>query len=128
MACDLNVDGKMDLIVCGEWMPITVWINTGTGFENRTKDFNLNGTEGWWQSLQVEDLDGDGDLDVVAGNLGLNSKFKASATEPVEVFAADFDNSKTMDAILSTYVFGTSYPVVSRDRLLEQMTSLRKNI
>lgn len=126
VACDLNVDGKMDLIVCGEWMPITVWINTGTGFENRTKDFNLNGTEGWWQSLQVEDLDGDGDLDVVAGNLGLNSKFKASATEPVEVFAADFDNSKTMDAILSTYVFGTSYPVVSRDRLLEQMTSLRK--
>lgn len=106
VTCDLNGDGKLDLVVCGEWMPITVWINTGTGFENKTKEFNLNGTEGWWQSLQVDDLDGDGDLDLVAGNLGRNSKFKATDSEPVEVFAADFDNSKTMDAILSTYVLG----------------------
>ncbi len=126
VAKDFNNDGKLDLILCGEWMPISIWINTGTRFENKTKEFNLTGTEGWWQSVLLEDLDGDGDLDVVAGNLGQNSKFKASATEPVEVFAADFDNSKTMDAILSTYVMGTSYPVVSRDRLLEQMTSLRK--
>jgi len=126
ISMDVNKDGKNDLIICGEWMPITILINDGKQLTDQTKEYGLDRSQGWWQSLSAGDLDGDGDEDLVVGNLGLNSKFKASETEPVEVYAADFDGSKTMDAILCSYIMGESYPVVSRDRMLEQMTSLRK--
>lgn len=126
ISMDVNKDGKNDLIICGEWMPITILINDGKQLADQTKEYGLDRSQGWWQSISAGDLDGDGDEDLVVGNLGLNSKFKASEQEPVEVYAADFDGSKTMDAILCSYIMGESYPVVSRDRMLEQMTSLRK--
>jgi hypothetical protein len=76
--------------------------------------------------VRAADIDGDGDIDILAGNLGLNTRLQASAEHPVTLDAADFDNNGSMDAILSLYVQGKSYPIHLRDQLLDQMTALKR--
>lgn len=123
---DVNNDGTKELIVCGEWMPITVFKLQGGIFVNRTTEFGLNNEIGWWTSLLVKDINNDSYVDIVGGNLGLNSFFKASDKEPLELYYKDFDGNGSLDAILCSYVDGKSYPVHGRDRLLNQMVMLKK--
>lgn len=123
---DLNGDGWEDLLVVGDWMPITVFINQqGKGFENRTKDFFDQPLSGMWSTLQAADFDRDGDLDLIAGNFGLNSQLKASDAEPLTLVYSDFDGNGSVDPILVHYIKGQPYPYMSRDALLDQMYGMR---
>lgn len=122
---DFDNDTKIDLILAGEWMPITLLKNTGNGFKNITGSSGLEDSNGWWNSLAGADFDGDGDIDYVAGNLGLNSFYKASDEHPVKVYAKDYDQNGSMDPILTHFIDGKEYPAHPRDNLIDQITAMR---
>lgn len=121
---DLNGDGKADLVIVGEWMPITVFIQENGKLTDKTKAYFDKEYKGWWNTLLVEDLNGDGKPDLVAGNQGLNSQVRASDTEMASLYYRDFDANGTIDPILSFFVQGKNYPFVTRDELVMQMSSL----
>lgn len=123
---DLNNDGTKELIIAGEWMPISVFKMEKDYFVNTTKNFELANKTGWWRSITIDDINNDGYNDILAGNLGLNSFFKASNEEPATLHYKDFDNNGSVDAILSTYINGVSFPVHNRDRMLSHMVMLKK--
>ncbi|MDX2045847.1 MAG: VCBS repeat-containing protein [Chitinophagaceae bacterium] len=123
---DLNDDGRKDLVVCGEFMPLKIFINTPNGFTDKTSDFFEKPNTGFWFTLTVADVNGDGKEDIIAGNLGLNSQIKISEKEPGELFYADFDNNGSIDPFFNFYVQGTSYPFVSRDELNDQIYPMRR--
>jgi hypothetical protein len=107
-------------------MPITFYKNVQGKFENVTQATGLKNTHGWWNSITGGDFDNDGDTDYVAGNLGLNSQYKASPEEPVCVYAKDFDKSGSLDAVLCYYIMGENYPAHSRDEMIDQMRYMKK--
>ncbi|GAB3566204.1 VCBS repeat-containing protein [Spirosoma luteolum] len=123
---DLDADNRPDLILCGEFMPIKVYRNTKEGFVDATKTYFPDGQNGFWLSLTVADLNGDGQRDIVAGNLGLNTQIKASAAEPAELLYADFDENGSVDPFFCFYVQGKTYPFVSRDELNDQIYAMRR--
>ncbi|MCJ8164043.1 VCBS repeat-containing protein [Pontibacter sp. E15-1] len=123
---DFDNDKAVDLIVVGEGLPVTFFRNVGGKLQNVTAATGLPATSGWWNSLAGGDFDNDGDIDYIAGNLGLNTKLKASATEPISVYAADFDHNGSMDPILTYYVMGKNVPVRPRDDVFDQMVSMRR--
>jgi hypothetical protein len=90
---DFTNDGKPDLVLCGEWMPVRFFRNNGGTFTDVTASTGLQQMTGQWRSLQAADLDGDGDVDFVAGNLGLNTKFRVSPERPLTAYAGDFDGN-----------------------------------
>ncbi|MFY7910217.1 MAG: VCBS repeat-containing protein [Emticicia sp.] len=118
---DLNNDKKQELVIVGEWMPITIFENESSGLTNKTDKYFDKKLSGWWNKLSVEDLNGDGLPELLVGNLGLNSQAKASDKQPVELYYKDFDDNGSIDPILCTYIQGKSYPFVTRDELLEQV-------
>jgi enediyne biosynthesis protein E4 len=122
---DYDRDGKLDLIVVGEWMPVRVFHQENGRFVERSAQAGLNGSEGWWNSLSAVDLDGDGARDLVLGNLGLNSYIRASAREPARLYVADFFRNGTLEQILTFYKNGVNYPVAGRDELVKLMPQLR---
>jgi hypothetical protein len=122
---DFDQDGRVDLLVAGEWMPLTFFRNRDGRFEDVTAATGLGATEGWWNSLVAGDFDDDGDTDYVAGNLGLNTRYRATEKQPVRVHAFDFDRNGTLDPVLSAFIGGKSYPVASRDLLVDQMVSMK---
>lgn len=122
---DMNGDGKKDLVVTGEWMPVSVFINRNGKLENKTKDYFEKEYSGWWNKITVGDFNGDGKPDLVVGNMGLNTQCKASDNEPAEMYYKDFDNNGAIDPILCFYIQGKSYPYVTRDELLDQMSMMR---
>ncbi|WP_161888912.1 VCBS repeat-containing protein [Pontibacter russatus] len=123
---DFDNDNAIDLVVAGEWMPLTFLKNTNGKLEDVTATTGLRGTSGWWNSLAAGDFDNDGDTDYIAGNLGLNSKFKASEEQPVSVYAKDFDKSGTTDAVMTHYIQGKEQLVHGRDDMTDQMVSMRR--
>ena len=122
---DFDADGRTDLLVAGEWMPLTFFKNAGGKFVDATASTGLGKTNGWWNSLAAGDFDNDGDTDYLAGNLGLNSKYRASDQAPVRIHAADFDGNGSMDPVLSYYIDGKSYPAHSRDVMIDQMIGMK---
>ncbi|MEP7127228.1 MAG: VCBS repeat-containing protein [Chitinophagales bacterium] len=119
---DYNADNKLDLMILGEWMPVTVYKNTGGKFSNATAEAGLADATGWWNSIISGDFDSDGDIDYVAGNEGLNSRYyHPSKEQPVELFSSDFDKNGTNDIVLSVYNYGKSYPVKTRMTMTEQI-------
>lgn len=123
---DLNKNGKKELVIVGEWMPISIYEWQNGKYMNTTKNFGINELKGWWQSLLIDDFNGDGYPEIVAGNLGLNSFYKASTEFPITIHYNDFDKNGSIDPIISVYENGKSYPVHHRDRLLQQMIVLKK--
>jgi hypothetical protein len=123
---DLNGDGTTDLLVAGEWIPLTVFFNRGGRLERAdSKSVGLDGTSGWWQSLVLKDLNGDGALDLVGGNHGLNSHFRASRERPAEMWAGDFNRSGRVDQIFASHNDeGGPYPVALRHNLIHQLPYL----
>ena len=124
---DYDHDGKLDLVVVGEWMPVRVFHQENAKFVDRTKEAGLSDTNGWWNSVQAVDLRGNGRPDLVLGNLGLNSYLKASRQEPARLYINDFSHSGNgnVEQILTFYKNGVSYPVAGRDELVRKIPSLR---
>lgn len=127
---DYNNDGKTDLMVTGEFMAITVYENDGQKL-SRIKTSGLEQLSGWWNSLTAADFDKDGDTDYVAGNLGLNNYYKASAATPLRVYAKDFDGNNSIDAVLTCYLRSEEgemkeYPVHFWDELNSQSPKFRR--
>jgi hypothetical protein len=125
---DVNADGKPDLVLVGEWMPVSILIQDKEGlFQNRTREYRLERTNGWWNTILAHDFDGDGDTDLVAGNLGLNSRLKATADRPVSLYAGDMDQNGGTDHLLTYYNEGRLHPFISRDQLVKQVPSFRRD-
>ena len=117
---DFDGDSDEDLIMAGEWMPITIFENVGGVFKQKTVE-SLKNTRGIWFSLAAKDIDDDGDIDYFAGNLGLNAKFKANQKKEFHIFCDDFDNTGTYDIVLSNKYKGTLVPSRGRECSSQQM-------
>ncbi|MCG9970639.1 VCBS repeat-containing protein [Christiangramia crocea] len=123
---DYDNDGWTDLLVTGEFMPITIFHNDHGKLVYVNPDENgLSNTNGWWNSIAGGDFDGDGDIDYLLGNLGLNSRYTASEEKPVSVYAKDFDKDGKIDPIMSCYIGDEEYPVHSRDEIISQINAMR---
>lgn len=119
---DMNGDGRHDLVICSHWGTIEIYIRQDRSFvRQRISQYN-----GWWQSLLVADLDLDGDLDIVAGNFGLNSRLRAKAGEPVRMYVHDFDDNGRSEQLLTYYVAGREIPFASKTLLEKSLPSLKK--
>ncbi|MGH7663806.1 MAG: VCBS repeat-containing protein [Gemmatimonadaceae bacterium] len=122
---DADNDEQLDLIVVGEWMPVSVFRQENGRFVERTSEAGFSGTSGWWNTVTAVDLTGDGERDLVLGNLGLNSYIRATPAEPARLYIADFFRNGATDQILTFYRKGVSYPIAGRDELLRRMPQLR---
>jgi hypothetical protein len=129
---DFNNDGWPDLVLAGEWMPVTFLKNDKGIFKNVTLSSGTSNDLGWWNTIAPGDFDNDGDIDYIVGNLGLNSFYKASDKYPVYVTAKDFDNNGSYDAFPSIYLPIShedqrmrEYPVNQRDDIIKQVISMR---
>ena len=122
---DTDGDGSLDLVVTGEWMPVRVFRQAGGQFIDRTTESGLAGSEGWWNTVTVADVNADGTPDLVLGNLGLNSYLRASDAEHAALYLYDFFGTGSVKQILTFYKHGTSYPLAGRDELLKLMPPLR---
>ena len=123
---DLDGDKSEELVVCGEWMPITVFKLENGKLINATPAFGLSQSNGLWCRMAAADLNGDGEMDLILGNLGKNTRFKATLEEPLQCFAHDFDKNGTLDPVMAFYKQDKLYPTVQRDVLVKQMPGLKK--
>ncbi len=114
------------LLVAGDWMPVLLFDNHNGKLEDISAKAGLSNLNGMWSSITASDVDGDGKTDFILGNCGYNNQFKASEKEPVTMYAADFDNDGIIDPIVCYYINGTSYPMASKDELLDEIPSLKK--
>ncbi|MGH2566418.1 MAG: RNA-binding protein, partial [Ginsengibacter sp.] len=108
------------------YMPVKIFINNDGKLEDKSSDFIHFASNGWWNTIYADDMDGDGDTDLVIGNMGLNTQFRASEKEPVTLYYKDFDGNGSIDPILCYYINGTSYPAISHDDLTDQLPFLKK--
>ena len=118
---DIDKDHDMDLVLSGEWMPITIFENRDGVLVNATKSFGLENQSGWWNTISVNDFDGDGDLDILGGNLGENYKYTAAQEEPFNIYVKDYDNNGKTDIVLSYLQNGEEYPLRGRQCSSEQI-------
>ncbi|MDX1941831.1 MAG: VCBS repeat-containing protein [Saprospiraceae bacterium] len=124
---DYDKDGKKDLIIVGDWMPITILQNSNGKLKKLpTSDLQLPASNGFWNCIKSADLDNDGDKDFIIGNHGLNTRFKASENEPITMYVNDFDRNGTAEQLISVYNGGKSYPLALRHDLVMQMPGLKK--
>ncbi|MFL5483496.1 MAG: VCBS repeat-containing protein [Gemmatimonadaceae bacterium] len=122
---DVDGDGRLDLIVVGDWMPVTVFHNSGSGRLQKMEARGLEKTNGWWNRIVAGDFDGDGKVDFIVGNLGLNTRLQASPNAPVTMYVKDFANNGFPQQILAYYNNGKQYPLPLRDELLQSIAPLR---
>ncbi len=123
---DLNHDQYPDLVVVGEWMPIRIFINEKGKLVDHSAEYIHFPSTGWWNTILANDFDGDGNTDLIIGNQGLNNQFHASEKEPVSLCYKDFQGNGRPDPILSYYINDISYPIYSKDDLLDQFPWLKK--
>ena len=123
---DFDNDKYLDLIVVGEFMPVTILKGTGKQLKNITRESNLENSTGLWNSIQSGDFDNDGDIDFIVGNLGLNSNLKTNNGYPIKIDFADFDDNGSIDPIYSKYEEGHYYPIATLDQLIGQLPKIKK--
>ena len=129
---DFDKDGWPDLVLAGEWMPLTFFKNQNGVFKNVTSQTGLSDQVGWWNSLTAGDFDNDGDIDFITGNLGANSFYKTSPQYPAAIYAKDFDNNGSYDAIPALYLRASQddstrkeFPAPGRDDMIKQIIGMR---
>jgi enediyne biosynthesis protein E4 len=122
---DMDNDGDADLVIAAEWKPITIFYNNQGKLKLQNSP-QLEKITGWWNSIVTGDFDKDGDLDMLAGNLGLNSKLKTDSINPVRLYVNDFDKNDSTEQILTHVVNGIEYPFYTRDEMTKQIPSLKK--
>lgn len=124
---DINNDDYPDLILAGDWMPITVLQNSKNGtFTNQTKKLGLENTTGMWNTIAISDIDNNGKLDIIGGNVGENFKWKASFKKPIKLYIDDFDKNEQIDPIIFYNFFGDNVPFASKDKLVSQLPFIKK--
>jgi hypothetical protein len=124
-ATDINKDGRTDLLVAGEWTSIKVFVNTNGQLADETSKWLSGPASGWWNCIEADDLDGDGDMDFIAGNYGLNNQFNVSASKPATLVYKDFNQDGQVDPFFCYYIGNQSFPYASRDEALGQVNTLR---
>jgi hypothetical protein len=123
---DINGDELPDLIVVGEWMPVTVLINQGNGkFENETSTYGLDQTEGLWQSLFI--LNQEEGVSFAVGNYGLNTPYSVSETAPLTSYSLDFDGNESVESVITQYINGKEWPLARKEVITGILPSLKKN-
>ncbi len=125
---DIKNDGNVELIIAGDWMPITIlsYNKTSGKFDNKTQQYGLDKTNGMWNVIKVIDVNNDGKLDIIGGNTGLNFKWKASQEKPVKIYLDDFDSNEQLDQLIFYDYFGKYVPFASKDKLVQQIPSFKK--
>ncbi|MDT0607867.1 VCBS repeat-containing protein [Croceitalea rosinachiae] len=123
---DFDNDGWTDLILTGEWMPVTILKNDEGYFKDISQQVGTDDSRGWWFSIKDGDFDNDGDTDYIVGNLGLNYKYKANEKETFDIYFNDFDNNNTNDIVLSYYNEGEKFPVRGRECTSQQMPGIKE--
>ncbi|RMF03155.1 MAG: VCBS repeat-containing protein, partial [Bacteroidetes bacterium] len=124
---DYDGDSDLDLIMCGDWMPVTIIENQGEGVLNFVKgEAGFPQRKGFWRTLEFADVNGDGRLDVFAGNLGTNSLLRASAADSVQLYLGDFDGNGSVDPLIFFPYFTRYMPLGSKDKYLSQLPILKK--
>lgn len=121
VAADIDGDEIKELIIVGEWMPISVFKKDNISYKNVTAKYNLLNTNGWWNKIVASDIDKDGDTDFIIGNLGLNYKFKASKSMPFSVYANDFDKNGTQDVFLAKQHKNREVPIRGKECMSQQL-------
>jgi len=123
---DVENDGDQDMVIVGDWMPVKVFVNDKGIFTDQSDALGLSGTEGWWNVITAKDLNGNGHMDFILGNHGLNSRFKASGEKPVTMYVNDFDMNGSVEQIICIYNGEQSYPLVMKDDLVRQIPALQQ--
>ncbi len=123
---DINNDTFEDLILVGHYFSITILTNDGNGNFNKHETSSLANTNGWWNTIAIRDMDKDGDLDIIAGNWGLNSRLSASVEEPLRLYLNDFDDNDKIDPIVTYISKGKETPIATKDELAKQIPQLNK--
>lgn len=123
---DYDLDNRPDLVIAGEYMPVRIFHNENNQLKEVTEFAGLTKTNGWWNHLVVSDVNNDKFPDLIVGNHGLNSRFKASKDKPVSLTSADFDNNGTVEQVLCTYNEEKEYPMVLRHDLVGLIPSMKK--
>lgn len=124
---DLDNDHFPELIMAGDWMPVMLFKNNGRKLEDISQSSGLYNLNGMWSTITATDVDGDGDTDFILGNCGYNDQFsKTNKDRPLQLYVNDFDDNGTIDAVMCYYIQGKSYPMASRDELLDQVNPLKK--
>jgi hypothetical protein len=123
---DVDGDGDLDMLLAGDWMPLKLFVNEGGSFRENSEAFGTENTTGWWNCIATGDFDGDGDRDFVAGNHGLNSRFKASPERPVTMYVNDFDLNGSAEQIICVYEGDSAYPMALKHDLTRQIPMLLK--
>ena len=120
---DVNSDGWPDLVVAGEWMPIQIYLNKRGQFSQ----YDIPNSSGWWQTVFVDDVNGDGHLDILGGNWGWNNKFWSGKDEPLKLYVADFDKNGQTDQLFSYTKGGKEYPFLAKDEMERALPVLKKH-
>lgn len=121
---DIDNNGFKDVIVTGHWMPITLLLNDGKTLQ--PYDTNLSDTNGWWNTIEVADFDKDGDLDIIAGNWGANTRLKASKEQPIQLYRKDFDDNGRVDPLVTYFYQDQETAIATKDELVKQLPFINK--
>jgi hypothetical protein len=121
---DIDGNGNEELVVVGRWMPVRIFSISDGLLTEISDDWGLDKTNGWYNTVEADDLNNDGKIDLLVGNHGLNTRFKASSKEPINLLVNDFDNSGTYEQLVSMYYGGKQYPFVQLKELATQLPSI----
>ena len=121
---DINNDEQIDLVLTGEWMPVTIFMNQSGHFVDSTDSWGIGNQTGWWSSIMARDFDSDGDIDLIAGNLGENYKYKATEEEPFSLYINDYDKNDKMDIVLAYMQEGEEYPLRGKQCSSQQIPAI----